>query len=112
MIEKSKYENSLDAFHSILIKAKSMASEKKDHKDIYAFLDTAEYLVCLILEEDDRTEMFRSQLSLIARRFNFFTPIQYFDGEDIEELGLGSGELDFEGIIRFEGLKKKLGSEE
>ena len=81
MIEKSKYENSLDAFHSILIKAKSMASEKNDHKDIYALLDTAEYLVCLILEEEDRTEVFRNQLELITKQLSWRTPMEIFEGK-------------------------------
>jgi hypothetical protein len=87
MIEQSKYKNALMAVHAVVIHAKQISYEQENHKEIGELLDIAEYLVTLIMTEEDRTACFRQQLGLIAQQFSYYLPVQKFE-EEIDGKGI------------------------
>lgn len=79
MIKKEKHGGALLAINSILVLSRSLAYEGKSN-DLATILDIAEYLPMLILEPDDRTDVFREQLVDLAQRYPAFAhALEQFD---------------------------------
>lgn len=85
MIEKSKYENSLNAIHDMLIRARLEACDENNHKNIFVLLDKTEHLFQLFRDDDDKTEEFVRLLVLIANQLSLYSPLQRFDGGELAE---------------------------
>jgi hypothetical protein len=79
MIEKIKEQRAVKALQAIIIRGRSMAYEKLDHKKIADLLDDAEYLAGLICEEEDRTNAFRSYLAETAVKHQCHWALTEFD---------------------------------
>ncbi|MHC4782657.1 MAG: hypothetical protein ACYTE0_06320 [Planctomycetota bacterium] len=84
MIEKSKYKNSFNAIHDMLIRARLEACDENNHKNIFVLLDKTEHLFQLF-RDDDKTEEFVRQLVLIANQLSLYSPLQRFDGGALAE---------------------------
>ncbi|MNU32609.1 hypothetical protein D3C71_211570 [compost metagenome] len=71
MINEKKFNSSIVAVHDLIIRARNLAYQKKEHEMIGDFLDALEYLPALILEKEDRTELFEKFLEDICKRYDF-----------------------------------------
>lgn len=78
-------EAALRAIHLVIIQAQVMAFEERPHAEIAEVLDSAEYLPSLLLEDDDRSALFRQTLVELQRfGSGFARPLDAYDrgGED------------------------------
>lgn len=79
MVTNTKQSGALRAINAILVLCRSLAYEGKND-DLAVILDVAEYLPMLMLEDNDRTDMFREQLVGLARRYPAFAlALERFD---------------------------------
>ncbi len=66
MIATDKERDAVAAMHAVLVTLRTMAHEKADHELMAKALDMAEYLPCLMLEDEDNTEIFHGTLQGLA----------------------------------------------
>lgn len=66
MVEEQKFKKSIQAVQDLIIEARRMASEGTSNEDLADFLDGVEYLPGLIVETEDRTEVFENYLKMIC----------------------------------------------
>ncbi len=79
MIESGKQENALTAINVVLVLARHLAHQGKT-ADVVQVLDTAEYLPRLMLDSEDRTQVFRAQLAGLAEAWpGFSLALERFD---------------------------------
>ena len=77
MITTTKQSGALRAINAILVLCRSLAHEAKND-DLAVILDVAEYLP--MLEESDRTDLFRQQLVGLTQRYPAFAlALERFD---------------------------------
>jgi hypothetical protein len=72
MVRAGKQVNALYALHGVLLQARDMARAGRPDADIAEVLGVAQYLVTLLLEQPDKTLVFRGQLTRLAERFPVF----------------------------------------
>lgn len=79
MLTEEKARNALAALNAVIVLARSLAQEGRS-SEVADVLDAAEYLPLLMLDEEDRTELFREQLvSLAAKYPDFVLAVERFD---------------------------------
>jgi hypothetical protein len=79
MITTTKRSGALRAINAILVLCRGLAHEAKND-DLAVILDVAEYLPMLMLEESDRTDLFRQQLVGLTQRYPAFAlALERFD---------------------------------
>ena len=80
MIHEAKRSDALEAMYMVLVLARTMAYQHEPHAALAEVLDAAEYLVRLMLDDEDRTREFRDQLvDLANKRKEFITAVTMFD---------------------------------
>ncbi|MES2949847.1 MAG: hypothetical protein V4858_14995 [Pseudomonadota bacterium] len=79
MIVKSKEIAALKALQAVLVRARAMASQKEEYRDIANLMDTAEYLVALIYDNRDMTSTFRENLVDLVERHQCGIALTKFD---------------------------------
>ncbi len=67
MIENNKNNKAIQAIQDLIIEARSMASHNVASNDLVEFLDHLEYFPALVVEDNDRTEMFEDYLREVCR---------------------------------------------
>lgn len=72
MIQHPRQGNALYALNTVLVLARQMSYEEKEHSIIADVLDVAEYLVKLIAQPEDCTNEFGEQLNTLARKYKEF----------------------------------------
>ena len=72
MVPPTKSVRALEALNEVLVLARQMAYESRSHREIGEVLDVAEYLPCLLLETEDRTELFEQPLQSLAHKYPEF----------------------------------------
>jgi len=84
MVRDDKFNSALAAINAVLVTARMMAHERRDHDQIARVLDVAEYLPRLLADPEDRTEAFRETLvglAIIDPAFNF--ALERFDNQEL-----------------------------
>ncbi|KFF03859.1 hypothetical protein [Chryseobacterium luteum] len=71
MIKTEKLNNSILAIQDLIIRARSLAYQNVSMEILAEFLDGLEYLPALILEQDDRTDLFESFLEELCTKYSF-----------------------------------------
>lgn len=85
MIAPEKLQNALCALNRLLVVARTMAYQRKDHSDLAAVLDVAEYLPRLLSTETEDSDGFREQLAGLADRWpEFQSAVEKFDDPNLE----------------------------
>lgn len=69
MIAHNKQTQAIRAIQDIIIQARFMAYQKESFEKLAQLLDDAEYLPGLMLEEEDKTQVFADYLAHIGKRF-------------------------------------------
>lgn len=67
MIKQENFIKSIEIIHRLLIHLKIMNVNNKSHTEMYNFIDELEYLLLLMLEEEDKTELFEYHLNKICK---------------------------------------------
>lgn len=81
MVRAGKHVHALYALHGVLLQARDMARAGRSDADIAEVLGVAQYLVALLLEQPDKTLVFRGQLSRLAEKYPpLEIGVQRFDG--------------------------------
>ena len=81
MIAAEKLPMALSALHQVLLQARKMGYESVPSTEIADVLDTAEFLVVLLMSKEDEVGVFRENLeSLAARLDQFRFAVECFDG--------------------------------
>ncbi len=80
MIRKGKWKAALMALNSVLVTARYMAYQRRDHDDLAKVLDAAEYLPLLIVSPNDETDHFRGIIAeLVDIDVGFQRAVDKFD---------------------------------
>lgn len=83
MIRKGKWHNALAALNSVLVVARAMAYERRNHEELANVLDVGEYLPLLIAGPNDETDFFRATIvGLVAIDERFNMAVEKFDGTE------------------------------
>lgn len=71
MITRDKLPNALKALHEILLESRILAhAHEGEEGELFRALDGAEYLVAVMMEEEDSTEAYRRYLDLFLKEYN------------------------------------------
>ena len=85
MIRQGKWKSSLFALNSVLVTARAMAYERRNHDDLANVLDAAEYLAILIVSPNDETDMFRATIAgLVDIDERFRHAVEKFDETNVK----------------------------
>ena len=79
MIKEEKFQNALYALQALLVRARSMAYEKVDHKQLAKLLDDAEELPRLIAVAEDKTDDFKAALTDFSEQYHCPYILQQFE---------------------------------
>ncbi|HBV15071.1 GTP-binding protein EngB [Chryseobacterium carnipullorum] len=79
MINEEKLKKSITAIHDLLIKIKIMTVNNSSHLEMYNLIDDLEYLPLLILEQEDRTDIFNDALKDLCEKHNFLDVIKKYE---------------------------------
>jgi hypothetical protein len=79
MIKPEKLPNALYALQGVFVRARAMACEGGQGRELADLLDTAEMLPRFIASEADETDKFREYIEEIARKHKCAFIVQYFD---------------------------------
>jgi hypothetical protein len=71
MIKEEKLNNSILAVQDLIIRARNLAYQSHPTEMLAEFLDGVEYLLALMLEKEDRTELFERFLEELCVRYGF-----------------------------------------
>jgi hypothetical protein len=86
MIKKEKLGNAMYAFQGMLFWARNLASKGQDKEKLVKLLDYLEYIPKLIVDKDDKTELFTDivdeladnyEMGFVRDRFNEKLPNQW-----------------------------------
>jgi hypothetical protein len=69
MINKDKHTKGLTAIHELLVRGRIMAFEGTTSDEFFIFFDEMEHLPALMLEENNRTELFELCLLEICKKY-------------------------------------------
>ena len=86
MVAPEKLQNALCALNRLLVVARLMAYERREHSHIADVLDVAEYLPRLLASEQDESGTFREQIAALAERWpEFQLALDKFDDPKLEQ---------------------------
>ena len=79
MIESKKQKKAIQAIQDLIIEVRNLAYQNYPSKDLAEFLDGVEYLPALIVEENDRTELFEIFLTDLCVRNNCMSVVNRYE---------------------------------
>jgi len=71
MLKQEKLNSAILAIQDLVIRARNFAYQNYPNEKLAEFLDDIEYLPGLILEEEDRTELFEDYLEELCTQHGF-----------------------------------------
>lgn len=71
MINKEKLNSSILSIQDLIIRTRNLAYQKHAVEKLAELLDSIEYLPALILEKEDRTDLFENYLEEICNKYDF-----------------------------------------
>jgi len=71
MVKEEKLNSAILAIQDLIIWARNLAYQKHPSEALAELLDEIEYLPALILEKEDRTDIFESYLKAICTEYGF-----------------------------------------
>ncbi|MEM7246294.1 MAG: hypothetical protein AAF533_13175 [Acidobacteriota bacterium] len=81
MIDKHKQRAALIALHSIIVSARNDAYQGAPHAGLANLLDKTEYLLILMLEEDDNTDRFLRALTALCEKHRCMVALRKYESE-------------------------------
>lgn len=70
MVQPEKLNSAILAIQDLVIRARNFAYQNYPHEQLAAFLDGIEYLPALILEKENRTDLFESFLEDLCSHYD------------------------------------------
>ena len=70
MVKQEKLNSAILAIQDLIIHARSFAYQNYSHEKLADILDGIEYLPALILEKDDKTDLFEDFLKELCTRYD------------------------------------------